>query len=143
MWAGRYLNLNRGGYLMIALMINVKIDLAECTEEVEIGSLVKNADGSIGMAIDLNNAINIDKCENAVLQVVYPCIRSTLTDHLSEVSERMANEHAGGAKEIIVNKTPYRVDGESGRFRFKTHSVISEGLILYNTAGDVFLPLIW
>ena len=123
---------------MSALMINVKISLTECQEAVEIDSLVKNADGSLSMAINLNDAINIDKCENAVLQAVYPCIRSTLTDHLSEVSEKTANEYARGAKEIIVNKTPYRVDGESGRFKFTTHSVISEGKILYNTASDIF-----
>ena len=62
---------------MSALMITVKIDLAECAEAVETDSVAKNADGSLSMAIDLNEAINIDKCEDAILQVVYPCIRST------------------------------------------------------------------
>ena len=127
---------------MSALMINVKIDLAECQEAVETGSVEKNTDGSLSMAIDLNDAINIDKCENAVLQVVYPSIRSALTDHLSEVSEIMATEQAGIAKEVIANETPYRVDGEAGRFTFTTHSVIADGKIYYNTAGDVFKPLI-
>ena len=127
---------------MSALMINVKIDLAECQEAVETGSVEKNTDGSLSMAIDLNDAINIDKCENAVLQVVYPSIRSALTDHLSEVSEIMATEQAGIAKEVIADETPYRVDGEAGRFTFTTHSVIADGKIYYNTAGDVFRPLI-
>ncbi len=127
---------------MSALMINVKIELTECPEEAEINSLVKNANGSLSMAIDLNDAINIDKCENAVLQVVYPSIRSALTDHLSEVSEMMATEQAGIAKVVIANETPYRVDGEAGRFTFTTHSVIADGKIYYNTAGDVFKPLI-
>ena len=53
-----------------------------------------------------------------------------------------AIEQAGTAKEVIVNATPYRVDGESGRFTFKTHSVISDGQILFYTAGDVFKLLI-
>ncbi len=127
---------------MSAFMINVNIDLTECPEEVEINSVVKNSDGSLSMAIDLNDAINIDKCENAVLQVVYPSIRSTLTDHLSEVSEKMAIEQAGKTKEVIANVTPYRVDGEVGRLTFTTHSVVADGKIYYNTASDVFKPLI-
>ncbi len=127
---------------MSALMINVKIELTECPEEVEINGLVKNSDGSLSMAIDLNDATNIDQCENAVFQVVYPSIRSTLTDHLSEISEKMAIEQAGSAKEVIANETPYRVDGEAGRFTFTTHSVTSDGKIYYNTASDIFEPLI-
>ena len=126
---------------MSALMITVKIDLAECPEAVETGSVAKNTDGSLSMAVNLNDAINIDKCENAVLQVVYPSIRSTLTDHLSEVSEMMATEQAGIAKEVIANETPYRVDGEAGRFTFEAHSVIADGQVLYNTASDVFKSL--
>ena len=127
---------------MSALMITVKIDLAKCPEAVETDSIAKNKDGSLSMAIDLNNAINIDKCENAVLQVVYPCIRNTLSDHLSEVSEMMAKEKAGSIKDIVANKTPYRVDGEAGRFTFTTHSVIADSQMVCNTASDVFKPLI-
>ena len=127
---------------MSALMINVKINLTECTEIVEINSVAKNMDGSLSMAIDLNDAISIDKCENAILKVAYPCIRSTLTDHLSEVSEKKATEQAGGTKEVFANETPYRVDGEAGRFTFTTHRVMADGLMVYNTASDVFKPLI-
>ena len=128
---------------MSAYMINVNIELTKCTEAVEIDKLVKNADGSLCMAIDLNNAINFDKCESSVLQVVCPSIRNALAGHLSEVSSRKAIEQAGGVKEVITNLTPYRVDGEAGRFTFTTHSVVNaNGQILYNTASDVFTPLI-
>jgi len=127
---------------MSALTINVKINLAECQETDETDNVTKNADGSLSMAVDLNDEMNIDKYENAIFQVVYPSIRSTLTDHLSEVSEQKAIEQAGGTKEVISNVKPYRVDGEAGRFTFTTHSVTSDGKIFYNTASDVFEPLI-
>ncbi len=127
---------------MSAYMINVKIELTKCPEAVEIENLVKNSDGSLCMAIDLNDAINIDKCESSVLQVVCPSIRNASACHLSEVSTKMAIEKAEGVREVIANQTPYRADGESGRFEFKTHSVIDNGLIFYNTASDVFTPLI-
>jgi len=127
---------------MGALMINVRIELAKCNKEVELDKLVKESDGSLGMAIDLNDAINIDKCESAVLNVIYPSIRSALTDHLSEVSEQLAIKQAGMTKEVIENQTPYRVDGEAGRFTFTTHSVFEDGKLVYNTASDEFHPLI-
>jgi len=127
---------------MSALMINVKIDLAECHKEVELNSIAKNTDGSLSIAIDINDAINIDKCESAVLEVIYPCIRSVLTDHLTEFSQKIAIKQAGMTKEVVSNQTPYRVDGEAGRFTFTTHSVITDGKIVYNTASDVFRPLI-
>ena len=127
---------------MSALMINVKIELAECHKEVELEKIVKGADGSLIMAIDLNDATNIDKCESAVLDVIYPSIRSTLTDHLSSVSEQLAIQKAGTTSEVVANETPYRVDGEAGRFTFTTHSVFEEGKLVYNTASDEFQPLI-
>ena len=126
---------------MSALMINVKIELAECREGNETDSIMKNADGTLSMAIDLNDAMNIDKCESAVLQVVYPGIRGALSDHLSDVSEKIAIKQAGKTKEVIKNVTPYRVDGEAGRFTFETHRVISDGQVIYNTASDVFKSL--
>ena len=126
---------------MSALMINVKIDLAECREAVETDCITKNADGSLSMAMGLNDAMNIDNCESAVLQVVYPSIRSALSDHLSDVSEKIAIGQAELTMEVIVNEKPYRVDGEAGRFTFTTHSVISDNQIVYNTANDVFKSL--
>ena len=128
---------------MSAYMINVNIELTKCTEVTEINSLVKNADGNLCMAIDLNSAKNIDKCESSILKVVCPSIRNALAGHLSEVSAKMAIEQAGGVKKVITNQTPYRVDGEAGRFTFTTHSVVNtDDQILYNTASDVFTPLI-
>ncbi len=127
---------------MNAYKINVNIKLTECKEKTVVNMLSKNQDGSFSMIINSEDAINIDNCENSVLQVVYPSIRTALTDHLSEFSEKTANAQARGSKEVTANQTPYRVDGEAGRFTFTTHSVISDGHIHYNTASDVFTPLI-
>ena len=44
----------------------------------------------------------------------------------------------GRSKEIVVNKHPYHVDGEVGRFAFITHSVGLEDDMRYNTGWDVF-----
>ena len=123
-------------------MIKVKIEFTECKEKVEVNRLLNNPGGSLSMLIAPNDAINIDKCENSVLEVVYPSIRNALADHLSEISEKVAIEKAGGVKRVGANQTPYRVDGEAGRFNFTTHSVIANGKIRYNTASDVFTPLI-
>jgi len=126
---------------MGALMINVKIDLAESRKTVETGCITKNADGSLSMGIGLTDAMNIDNCENAVLRVVYPSIRSALSEHLSAVSEKKATKRAGKTGEIFENVTPYRVDGEAGRFTFTTHSVREDGQVVYNTASVVFNSL--
>ena len=93
------------------------------------------------MGIRLNDAMNIDNCEKAVLQVVCPSVRSALSDHLSAVSEKMAIDQAGQTDEVVANVGPYRVDGEAGRFTIKTHSVIADGQVAYNTAKDVFKSL--
>ena len=45
---------------MSALTINVKINLAECQETAETDNVMKNADGSLSMAINLNDEMNID-----------------------------------------------------------------------------------
>ncbi len=73
---------------MSALMIRVNIELAECSEAVEKDNVMRNADGSLSMGICMNDAQDIDKCESAILKLVYPSIRATLTDHLSEISEK-------------------------------------------------------
>jgi hypothetical protein len=42
---------------------------------------------------------------------------------------------------VNANPHPYRVDGEAGRFDFITHSVLSHGEVIYNTASDLFSGL--
>lgn len=48
-------------------------------------------------------------------------------------------EQKGGI--IEKNDNEYKVDGEVGRFTFKTHSIYGEGKNIMNTAKDVFRTL--
>ena len=80
--------------------------------------------------------MTIYRCENAVLRTAYPAMREAL----SGVSEKTALENAHSS-EIIVNSRQYRVDGEVGRFEFKTHMVDGGDKEQYNTACDLFSEL--
>lgn len=52
---------------------------------------------------------------------------------------QIEQNHRGGV--IQGNSTPYRVDGEVGRFEFTSHRVESSGICIYNTATDLFSPI--
>ena len=45
-------------------------------------------DGSVSIVLSETDAINIDTCEQALLQTTYPLLRETLATHLSEVSKK-------------------------------------------------------
>ncbi len=47
--------------------------------------------------------------------------------------------YSGGI--ISENATEYRVDGEVGRFTFKTHKVSVNNVAIFNTAADIFRPI--
>ncbi|MFZ5559484.1 MAG: hypothetical protein ACOZAL_01680 [Patescibacteria group bacterium] len=47
----------------------------------------------------------------------------------------------GCGEEITVNPHPYQVDGEVGRFKFRTHSVMKGGKVEANTARLIFPEL--
>ena len=126
---------------MSAYKINIKIEMTECETQKNAGVPFKNRDGSQSMIIHESDAANIDKCENSVLRVAHPAIRDALAIHLTEFSEKAAIEQDISG-EVTVNKTPYRTDGEAGRFTFQTHSIISDGKTVFNTATDIFTPLI-
>lgn len=42
---------------------------------------------------------------------------------------------------VLENKTPYRVEGETGRFEFITHGCSNAEGIVFNTAKSLFSPL--
>jgi hypothetical protein len=44
--------------------------------------------GSFAMTLSEQNAISIDKCENAILRTAYPTIRDAIAKHLTEVSKK-------------------------------------------------------
>jgi hypothetical protein len=67
--------------------IRVKVEVIECNDAKEHG-LIKEDDGCFAMTITEQDAINIDNCENALLQTAHPTIRDALSKHLSEVSKK-------------------------------------------------------
>ncbi len=67
--------------------IKVKVEMVEC-DDVESSEPTNHDDGSFSMIIDENDAVSIDKCENAVLRTAWPTIRKALSSHLSETSKK-------------------------------------------------------
>jgi len=49
---------------------------------------VKAHDGSISIALSETEAMDIDICEQTLLQTTYPPLRETLAAHLSAVSKK-------------------------------------------------------
>jgi len=49
---------------------------------------VERDDGSVEITIAEPDAINIDKCERALLQTAYPTLREALSTHFSEMSKK-------------------------------------------------------
>jgi len=119
--------------------IEVRVRMLECNEAAGINPTRLEND-SFGIVISEADAESIDRCENAVLRTAYPAMREALSEHLSGVSEKKALENAHSS-EIIVNSRQYRVDGEVGRFEFKTHMVDGGDKEQYNTACDLFSEL--
>jgi hypothetical protein len=48
---------------------------------------------------------------------------------------------AHGAGVVCANPTPYRVDGEVGRFSFSTHRLECAGQVVFDSARELFAPL--
>jgi hypothetical protein len=67
--------------------ITVNIKIEECNDNVNNQLLEKN-DGSFEFILPEKNAINIDKCEKALLQVDYEALRATLAKHFSDISKK-------------------------------------------------------
>ncbi len=67
--------------------IKINIELAKC-DDVESNEPLNHEGGGFSMVIGENDAVRIDKCENAVLRTVWPAIRGALSSHLSEVSKK-------------------------------------------------------
>jgi hypothetical protein len=120
--------------------IKINIELVECNEsESAIG---KEDDGGYSITISESDASSIDRCERSLLQTAYPAIREKLADHFSEISKKKALENAKIGQTVTENKKMYKVDGEVGRFEFKTHAVENRfDFPVFNSALDVFGPL--
>ncbi len=93
--------------------------------------------GSFGMTISENDAADISRCEQALLNTGFQAMRETMSEHLSAISvEKALSQIPSGC--LTENTHPYKVDGEVGRFLFKTHTAVAQDGTEYNTAKDYF-----
>ena len=119
--------------------MSIQIEMIPC-DAVPTCKPVKQEDGSVCRILSETEAMNIDACEQALLQTTYPTLRDALATHLSELSKTHAREHQPDGT-LVKNTWPYRVDGELGRFEFPTYRVCQDGIPLYDTARELFPPL--
>jgi len=66
--------------------IQVNVEIVECDDFPS--EPMKLQGGSFAMTLSEQNAISIDKCENAILRTAYPTIRDAIAKHLTEVSKK-------------------------------------------------------
>jgi hypothetical protein len=72
---------------MTGYKVKVSVELVECNESIS-DTPTGQQNGSFSMVISEKDAVSIDKCEKTVLQTAYPTIRSALSRHLTEVSQK-------------------------------------------------------
>ncbi len=116
--------------------IRMKVEIVPCTES-PTPAPIQQDDGSVEIIMPESEAISIDRCERKLLQTAYPTLRDTLSNHLSAVSKKKALTQ-GKEGTVVENRRRYWVDGEIGRFEFRTHQVLQAGTTVYNTALDAF-----
>ncbi len=124
---------------MTTYTIRVQIAMIPC-DDAPTSTPIKGHDGSLSLVLSEADAVNIDVCEQAMLQTTYPTLREVLSNHLSAMSKKKACEYSPGGM-LMKNTWPYRVDGELGRFEFPTYRVCQEDTTRYDTARDLFAPL--
>ncbi len=124
---------------MSTYKIRVQIEIIPC-DEAPAHTPINEQDGSLSFVLSDADAMNIDACEQALLQTTYPTLREALSTHLSAISKKKAHEHQP-AGTLVENTWPYRVDGELGRVEFPTYRVCQDDTTLYDTAREVLTPL--
>ena len=72
---------------METYQLRLKVELVPCSES-PTDTPVKQSDGSVQITLSETDALNIDVCEQTVLQTLYPTLRKTLATHFSDVSKK-------------------------------------------------------
>jgi len=73
-----------------AYEIKIKIELAPKaeTDNKPMNNVLVSDDNEYSLSISEEEALNIDKCENAVMKTAYPAIRDALSTHLESLSKK-------------------------------------------------------
>ena len=72
---------------MSTYKIRVHIEMIP-SEEAPTTTPLKDPDGSLFFVLSESEAVNIDRCEQALLQTTFPSLRETLATHLSAMSKK-------------------------------------------------------
>ena len=67
--------------------MRIHVEMIPC-DEAPTHEPVTAEDGSVSLVLSEADAINIDACEQALLQTTYPTLRETLATHLSEIAKK-------------------------------------------------------
>lgn len=67
--------------------IKVHIEIIESEAETQ-DTPVETGPGEFELVLDEQQAISIDACEQALLQVNYPAVRAALAQHLTRLSKK-------------------------------------------------------
>lgn len=67
--------------------IKVHIEMVE-SEGPALNTQTIQDNGSFEITLSENDALNIDSCEQALLQTAHPAIRAAISKHLTELSKK-------------------------------------------------------
>ena len=113
--------------------IRMRVEIADDTREGP-NTVVEGA-----AQLPWADAVSIDAVERTVLRTGRRIMRVAVGKHLETLSRRMAEGRAADVSGVIrENENEYRVEGEVGRIRFRTHQVRVDGKVVYDTSKDVF-----
>lgn len=67
--------------------MRIHVEMIPC-DDTPTTEPLKAEDGSVSIVLSETDAMNIDICEQALLQTTYPTLRETLVTHLSEIAKK-------------------------------------------------------
>ncbi len=100
--------------------IRVKIEMSECND-AQSEHMTNPAAGIYEQVISREVGESIDDCEQKLLVMSYEAMRASLSVHLSQASQKAAEQLRGAGEDVISKQ--YRVDGEVGRIEFEAYYV--------------------
>lgn len=112
---------------MSNIEISIRINIAETKASVmNDHSAEQMGDGHFRLILDDSSVLDINALENGLLRTNYPALRDALAKHLeSEIKKKavVIQNNCGDTDEVTLHGSPYRVDGEIGRFQFNVYDV--------------------
>ena len=116
--------------------INVKICIRDDSGKDDSSSI------DLASVVPEVEATNIDAVEKALLEIIREAVRKAVGRHLEAISRKTARERQAATGGVIrENEKEYRVEGEIGRIRFKTHQVVVEDKVVFDTSKDIYRVL--